>query len=308
MPHDKWASEAYKTGYEGFEVPENFPTETALADYRQLLVAETGRETAFIARHLGHRKLRIMDLGSGNGRLLVTLGLEGMVEFGLGVEISRSRVAFAQQWVRDLGLQDIQWVAADVLDFNEFEAGAFDIVTCLGDVFSYFRAVRKAAPAEMLVRTRTALVRDGCLLLHIYQMSKEREQMLALSGGRLRVWRPLPPEDRFAYYLSELDYVAEERMLTHRKTFIGRDGSIDDGRMEVMGYHSRAELLQLLNNGGFHRIQLYADFDDAPIGEEEPGMLVALAGMSEWRDRSDGNYTPAPRHTCKDGPGAWAGS
>jgi SAM-dependent methyltransferase len=303
MPHDQWPPEAYKTAYEGFEVSDNFATPAALAAYRQPLIEETGRETAFTARHLGRRKLRIMDLGSGNGRLLVTLGLEGMVAFGLGVEVSRSRVAFAQQWVSDLGLQNIQMVAADVLEFAEFEAAAFDIVTCVG-VFSYFRPIRKAAAAEMLAHN--ALAPDGCLLLHVYQMSSEREQTLALARGRLRVWRPLPPEDRFAYYLSELEYVAQERILTHRKTFIARDGSIDTGRVEVTGYDSPAELVQLLHSSGFPRVQLYSDFDDAPFREGESEMLVVLAGKSEWQDRSEGGYTPAPtRYSSKDGPGAW---
>jgi hypothetical protein len=34
-------------------------------------------------------------------------------------------------------------------------------------------------------------------------------------------------------------------------------------------------------------------------------MLVVLAGVNEWHDRSEGSYTTVPRHTYKDGPGAW---
>src|SRR5712691_8995952 len=205
MPNARWDAESYKTGYDGVELPERFPTAAALEAYRRLLLEQTERETALVARHLGHRKLRVMDLCSGNGRFLVKLALEGMLDFGLGVEISRSRVAFAQDWLRDLGLQAVQAVCADALEFHDFDPASFDLVSCIGDTFSYFAPVRENAPVQALATMRRALVPTGCVLLHVYQVSEKRKQILALNDGKLRVWRPLPPEDRFAYYLSDIE-------------------------------------------------------------------------------------------------------
>jgi len=301
-----WDPAAYKRGYQGVEAAETFPTATALADYRRMLLDDTEREVGFIARHVGRRKLRVMDLGSGNGRLLVRLALDGMLEFGLGVEISRSRVAFAERWVRDLGLGCIRTVGADVLEFDGFRQASFDLVTCLSDAFSYFRPIREDAPGAVLARMHAALAPQGCVLLQTYQLSEKRRQLLALSGGRLRVWRPLPSADRFAYYLSDIEYLAERRILIHRKTFIARDGAIDAGRVEVVEHSSRAELLELLRAGGFDQPQIFGDFEDAAHQDGESEMLVTLSGLTGWRDQGDAGHSAfAARHSGKDGPGAW---
>jgi len=229
-----------------------------------------------------------------------------MLEFGLGVEVSRSRVAFAERWVRDLGLVNIRSVAADALEFDGFRLASFDLVTCVSDTFSYFRPVRDTAPAQVLAKMHAALAPDGCALLQVYQLSEKRQQLLALSDGRLRVWRPLPPEDRFAYYLSDLEYLAAARILTHRKIFIGRDGAIDAGRVEVLAQSSSAELVELLRAMGFDHTQVYGDFGEAPHREGESEVLVALAGMSGWHDQCDASpAAAAARQSPKDGPGAW---
>jgi SAM-dependent methyltransferase len=300
-----WDPASYKTAYEGFDDLARFPTALALAEYRQMLLDETERETAFVARHLGRRKLRVMDIGAGNGRLLVRLALEGMLEFGLGVEISRSRVAFAQQWVRDLGLSNIEMVATDAVGFDAFEPASFDLVTCMSDTFSYLRPIRETAPAELLSRIRAALKTDGCLLLQVYQISEARKLMLALGGGRLRVWQPLPPQDRFAYYLSDFEYAAEREILIHRKTFVARDGAIDAGRSEVLGYCTKDRLVTMLREAGFEPPQVHADFTGAAYREGDSEVLVTLAGTPAWhdRDRSSASDAAAVR-SRKDGPGA----
>jgi SAM-dependent methyltransferase len=247
-----------------------------------------------------------MDVGAGNGRLLVALALKGILGFGLGVEISRSRVAFAQQWAHDLGLHNLEIVAADALTFDDFDPGSFDLVTCMSDTFSYLPPIGETAQAELLSRMRTALKPDGCLLLHVCQMSETRKKMLALGGGRLRLWQPLPAQDRFAYYLSEFEYAADEELLVHRKTFIGRDGSIDKGRGELLGYSSMAQLVALLREAGFQDPHVFADFAGATYREGESEVLVALAGMPAWQNRDDLSPVLAPAgRTRKDGPGAF---
>ncbi len=161
-----WNPEFYKTGYEGFESPESFPTTKSLQDYRRLLLQKTERQVAFIARHLGRRNLRVIDFGSGNGRLLVALALEGMLDLGIGVEISQSRVAFAQQWTADLNLNSIVHnVSADALEFANFERGTFDLSVCITGAFGYFKPIRERAPVELLNKMRVAVIPGGHLLM-----------------------------------------------------------------------------------------------------------------------------------------------
>jgi SAM-dependent methyltransferase len=276
-----WDPEFYKTGYEGFEHPENFPTAEALQDYRKLLLQKTEAQVAFIARHLGKRKLRVIEFCSGNGRLLVALALEGILDWGLGVEISQSRVAFAEQWGADLGLSGmIRHVAADALEFDGFEPGTFDLAVCITGAFAYFKPIRESAPIELLNNLRRAIIPRGHLLLELYPMPQERKQMFALNNGKLRTWQPLPPEDRFAYYLDDFEYWEDQRILRHGKIFIGRNGMIDAGRVEVLAYYTHAELLNLLSQNGFAG-QVYAGFDDTPYCEGRSSSLIALATRTD---------------------------
>jgi SAM-dependent methyltransferase len=277
-----WDPNFYKAGYEGFEASQNFPTAEALQNYRKLLLQKTEAQVAFLIRHLGKRKLRVIEFGSGNGRLLVALALEGVLDAGLGVEISQSRVAFARQWVADLGLQsNVCTVAADALEFADFGCGAFDLAICITGAFGYFKPIRESAPVELLAKMHDAVAIGGHVLLELYQMPEQRKQMLALNDGKLRTWQPLPSEDRFAYYLDDLEYWPDRRILRHGKIFIGRDGMIDAGRVEVLAYYTDAELANLLRQNGFDDVQVYEGFEDKLYCEGQSPSLVVLTTRTE---------------------------
>ena len=276
-----WDREFYKRGYEGFESQENFPTAEALADYRRLLQRKTEAQVTFLARHLGDSPLRVVEFGSGNGRLLIALAQRGMLKFGLGIEIAESRVRFAQQWTSDAGLDSlIRVIAADALAFEDFESSAFDLVVCITGAFGYFRPIDESAPVVLLKKMRGALSPDGHLVLELYQLPENRRQMLLLNEGKLRTWQPLPPEDRFAYYLDDFEYWDDRQVMRHEKIFIGRNGVIDAGRVEVLAYYTKAELTDLLRQNGFEVAQVYAGFDDASYHEGQSAALVVLARKS----------------------------
>ncbi len=280
-----WNPDFYKSGYDGFERAENFPSSQALEEYRRLLLEKTEPQVTFIARHVGRRPLRVIEFGSGNGRLLVALALRGMLEFGLGVEISQSRVVFAQRWAEDLRLARVHSVAADALAFEDYPRGTFDLAVCITGAFGYFRPIRETAPAELLEKMRIALASGGRLLLELYELPDRRRQMLALNGGKLRLWQPLPPEDRFAYYLDDLEYWADQAILRHGKIFIGRDGTIDAGRVEVLAYYTDSELIDgLLTPSGFGKIRVFGDFQGSDYCERQSSTRVVLADRGTDRN------------------------
>lgn len=277
MTAAQWNPDFYKTGYEGFERLENFPTAESLDAYRKHLLDKTAAQVAFIAKQLGKRPLRVFEIGSGNGRLLVALALRGMLERGIGIDISQSRIRFAQRWISDLGISSIQTAAADALTFDDFAAGDFDLAACITGAFGYLRAIRETAPAEVLGKMRRSLRDGGKALLELYQMPASRKQMLRLGGGRFRTWQPLPPEDRFAYYLDDFEYWQDLNVLRHGKIFIARDGSIDAGREEVLTYYTRKTLSRVMNDCGFEKPRFWSDFEGAAYREGQSAALVALA-------------------------------
>ncbi len=272
-----WDQPFYRTAYEGFEVPENFPDAAALADYRALLLRKSELQVAYIRRLGGQRRLRVLEYCSGNGRLLIALALAGALEAGIGIEISASRSAFARRWAEELGLSQVEFCVADVLDPNAAPDARFDVVAVLTGAFQYFHAIAEAAPAGVLRAAAQALQPDGALLLELYQLDPQLVQMLALSGGELRLWHELPPADRFAYYLDHFRFFAPQSCMQHGKVFIGRNGAIDAGRVEVLRYYTPAEIAALLTQNGFRAPQLWGDFAGRDFAADQDHTLVVAA-------------------------------
>ncbi|MFZ2491223.1 MAG: class I SAM-dependent methyltransferase [Thermoanaerobaculia bacterium] len=279
----QWNRDFYKTGYEGFERLENFPTPQSLQDYRQHLLDKTDAQATFIQKLLGGRKLRVIEFGSGNGRLLVALALRGALDQGVGVEISRSRVQFAESWAGDLVLANVRNVAADALTFDDFGDEEFDLAVCITGAFGYLHAIRETAPSEILKKMRRAVRPGGKVLFELYQIPALRRQMLLLNDGRLRLWNPLPEEDRFAYYLDDFEFWPEQNVLRHGKIFIGRDGSIDAGREEVLRYYEQRTFESMLGAQGFVDQDSRSDFQGGPYREGDSATLVVTASAPEVR-------------------------
>jgi SAM-dependent methyltransferase len=268
----------YVSAYSGCERLAAFASPAALESYRAHLLAKTAPAVAFVARHLGAEPRRVLELAAGNGRLLVALALRGALAQGDGIDIAATRIEFARAWVEQLGLSDmVSLQVADALAYEPAPPGSYDLAALITGAFGYLRPIRESAPQDVLRRIHRALAPGGHVLLELYQLTESRRRMLALSGGHLRTWNPLPAADPFAYYLDEFHYCAESSVLEHEKTFIGRDGTIDTGRIEVLAYHQVAEMDARLAEAGFRRLWASAGFGDEPYREGQSENLVLLA-------------------------------
>ncbi|HVP43791.1 MAG TPA: class I SAM-dependent methyltransferase [Terriglobales bacterium] len=264
MTARKKSGHASRCDYEGVEAPANFPSRLELEQYRALLLRKTAAQVEFIRRKLTPRgrKLRVLEFCCGNGRLLVALAQAGLVEYGLGIDLAASRIGFARDWVAELGLRQVEFRNEDVLQV-EAPQRSFDLAVCLTGAFQYFRPISAAAPAKVLSRLHAGLATGGRVLLELYPLAPKMRRMFALNGNHLRTWDPLPPEDRFAYYLHERQYWPKRGIVRHQKTFIGRDGAIDAGRTETLAYYNRAQIGTMLRKSGFGSVQFLRGFEAA---------------------------------------------
>jgi SAM-dependent methyltransferase len=294
--------------YEGVESLDRFASTAELHDYRRGLIEKTELELGFIRREVGERKLRVLELGTGGGRLLIALALAGMLWSGMGVDLARSRVTSARRWAADLGLDNVEFVVGDVLEPETWLAGEFDLIVGISNLLGYLRPVRHDALSEVLRRCYRSLAPGGCLLLEFYQLTERRRQILALSDNRLRTWMPLPAWDRFAYYLSDFDYDPASGVLHHEKTFIGRDGSIDTGRVEELSFHTRDEVLEWLGPEGRVRHRAFRSYAGVPYSDDAT-QVILIAGAPARRRPSradrDARTASAADEVRSDGPGAW---
>ncbi len=280
--HTTAAESTTRSAYEGVESLDRFSSRAELEEYRRGLLAKTALEVEFIKREVGRTGLRVVELGTGGGRLLIALALAGIARWARGVDIASSRVEFARRWADDLGLENVEFVAADVLESDSWTVGEVDLAICITNILGYVGPVRPDAPAELLRRAYRSLAPDGCLLVEGYQLTARHRQILAASDNHVRTWMPLPEWDRFAYYLSDIVFDPPTGVLRHEKTFIGRDGSIDVGRTEENTFSSRDEVLGWLRPEGCDRHRAFRNYASAPYSEESTQMILVV-GAPHWQ-------------------------
>ena len=266
--------------YAGVEALEGFGDAAALEDYRAALLAKSWHQVDLVQRTAGTAPLDVVEMASGNGRLLVALHARGLLRTGVGLERATSRVVFARRWAADLGLDGtISTLEADVLaDLADvLPSASADLVSCITGAFGYFRPIDPAAPATLLATMARVVRPGGHVLLEIYLPGETKAKLLAAGQGHVRTWEELPAWDRFRYYLSDLEIVDEGRTLRHQKIFVGRDGTVDAGRVEELALHSLAEVKDLLQAAGLEVVLADGGWSGEPWVEGGSATMVILA-------------------------------
>jgi SAM-dependent methyltransferase len=260
------------TAYDGVEELSSFSSQE-LAEYRAGLLERTADQTTFIARQLP-AGAAALEVGSGNGRLLIDLARQGAIAGGVGLEVSASRVAFAQRWAASSELHTVRFLCADALTHRYERA---DAALCITGAFAYFDAVQDAGGSVLLGKLRAALPPEGMLVLELYPHPAWRRLLQDTDDGTLRVWHELPAEDPWRFYLSDLHLDRDSQILTHRKTFIHRtSGEVDDTRCEHIRLYDGPSVRTALVDAGFGDVELFGDWTGKPH-EATDELLIAVA-------------------------------
>lgn len=214
----------------------------------------------------------VLEIGCGNGRLLIELARRRALRTGSGVDAARSRIEFARRWSEDLRLASLRFEVADALEMTLAPAG-YDAILCITGAFAYFEPLAAGTALVLARRWAQALRPGGLLVLELYP-HPELVRVLAAAGGSVRLWRELDPDDPWRFYLSDLQ--VDHGVLIHAKTFIHRtSGHVDAGRRERLALYSEAELRNLVRSAGFTDIFCREGWTDRPYDGGESMVLTA---------------------------------
>ncbi len=152
------------------------------------------------------QKCRVLELGCGSGGNLIghAFTLPGS-EF-LGVDLSPNHIAIANRSVKDLGLANIRFIAADLMDFRCDEFGAFDYVIAHG-LLSWVPDFVQERVFEIL-RDSLAPNGIGYLSYNVYPGSHLRK--VAQDPMRFLSKSFSDPEEKVKNAVSYLKFLAEE--------------------------------------------------------------------------------------------------
>ncbi|MDO9408794.1 bifunctional 2-polyprenyl-6-hydroxyphenol methylase/3-demethylubiquinol 3-O-methyltransferase UbiG [Patulibacter sp.] len=259
--------------YEGLET--TFADDGALDAYRRSALERHVAQGDVVAALLPP-DATVLEIGTGNGRLLIDLARRGLLASALGVDLARSRIAFAEQWATDDGAAGLRFAAGDALTMDLGGAGEWDAAIVITGALAYFDAVAPGSARALLDRLRDGLKPGGRLVLELYPHPSWRQLLDDAEDGRARLWSELPDGDPWRFYLSDLHLDGETGVLTHRKTFVHRTtGEIDEGRREALRLYATDDLVALLHDAGFGEVETFAGWDGAPYDDGE--LLVVTA-------------------------------
>jgi len=260
--------------YEGIDDPSSFPDRASLDRYRTALLTRTVPQVDFLIRRLPEAA-SLLEIGCGNGRLLIELARRHAIMEALGLDAAASRIEFARRWARDERLQGLRFVTTDALQ-HELPPSSFDVACCITGAFGYFDALEPGGATKLALKIRQALRPQGLLCLEVYPHPAYR-RLLDATGGKVRVWSELPPDDPWRFYLSDLSLDEAGEILTHTKTFIHRSGgSIDAGRQERLRLYTEEDLTRLLLEGNFDEVRAYEGWSAEPYEDGEIMVVTAL--------------------------------
>jgi len=254
-----WDKESNLKAYDNIERMSNYKNAEELTKYRNYLLEKSKIQSDFI-KGFFNEKAKIFEACSGNSRLLYRLYIDDLLQEGKGVEISSSRVNFAEQWKKDFNQANIANICEDIIEYNIKEQ-YYNLVICITSAFGYFYPIDETYPSILLDKFKDMLQKDGYLLLELYQHPKVIEFCKMDDNKKMKRWIELPEDDPFRFYLTEYTYHESQNCLEGKEIFIRRDGYIDDSKREIIKIYPYEEIKGILEGKGFSIEGAYSDWD-----------------------------------------------
>lgn len=218
-------------------------TPRSFEEYCKDKLQSCDKHIAFIKEYCAvpKQKIKVLEVGCGNGKLLYRLEKEGLLEHGVGYEVSASRCRFAQEF----GV----WVQSNNVEiFNKdfmvelIPENSFDLVIGVDVVLNLIGAISQEHTELFLQKAISALRPSGKLVLELMTCQREIDFIMRSENGKYKTWKRFPESDPFVLGLDEIG-LDDDGNLVWKKYFEKRSGGLDEGFVNIIKPFSEEEIL-----------------------------------------------------------------
>ena len=247
-----------------YESYEQFSSTEAENEYKKKKLAGVNCQTDFVCQKLD-KVLKVLEIGSGNSKFLFSLQKRGALDVGYGVEISESRIDFANQWKEELEIDNVHNVYSNILDMDISILPKFDLIYCVDLAFQFIDPLSSGSDSILLSRLYDQLAPGGSIILELDTHKRIQEKMI---DGELKTWQEFPQHDPWKYALWDCSEDGDAVKIS--KTFIKRDMSETSESEVILKNYSRDDMMSLLKDAGFSSIDIFEEWsaDSSTLDDE----------------------------------------
>ena len=257
---------AQKNPYEGVEDLKRFNKKTFLK-YCNEKIHSVDKHIVFLKKHVVNKnyKGRVIEIGSGNGKLLFRMEKEGILKEGFGFETSKSRCKFSNKFKNTFKMKNTKIINRDFLTSN-LKTNYFDLIIGTDVVINLIGGLGKSKILSVIKKCEKYLKSNGKLILEFMTFEKEKKLMKVSNSKKLLVWKKFKNSDPFIFGLDEMSY--SNGTILWQKYFIPR--KINNNRKNNVEYFSHKILpinKKFFLNKKFSVFNEWSKDDDTDLNE-----------------------------------------
>jgi len=265
-------SENKALSYEGVEALENYRDQGSIESYRSEALQTFAPMSDFIISLSTNRKFSVVEVGSGNSALLYNFEEKNVLESGVGIEISKSRHAFAERWREDKSYLNTLNFNGDFLDID-LEENSFDFFVCNG-TFHIIGALSESYPPALIKKAYDTLKVGGLIVMDVPTHKKKISQF---KDGAYTFEIILPSTNPFHMARYHMTNLNQKSVFQIDSSYFDAVGACVRTKSDQFYSYTENEVRGLLGRVGFADVATYSGVSREPYIEGNFDTMLVVA-------------------------------
>jgi hypothetical protein len=250
-----------QTAYEGVEKIEKF-SDIEFRKYCDDKLHSCEKHIFFIKKNIHKSKIKVLEVGSGSGKLLYSLEKNNIIESADGFELSKSRCIFSKKFGEYVDSKKVKIFNEDFVD-SLLENKKYDLIIGIDVVVNLIAAVNEEYLEIFFTKLLSHLDENGMIVLESMILDREFEAIKKSENNVLYTWKRFLNSDPFKYGLDEMSKDSNSN-LVWKKHFISRTSLEEPTFTNILKPLSKDDLVKISKkyNLNVHFFDKWMDNDD----------------------------------------------